>query len=46
VSDFLATREDWRRLDAAELARQYSARGTVPDAEVFIKDYRELSAPM
>jgi arylformamidase len=46
VSDFLATRQDWRRLDAAELARQYSARGTVPDAEVFIKDYRDHSTPM
>lgn len=36
----------WQDMDAAELARQYSARGTVPDAEVFIRDYRSLSAPM
>jgi arylformamidase len=46
VSDLLSNREDWRRMDAAELARQYSARGTVPDAEVFLKDYREQSTPM
>jgi arylformamidase len=33
-------------MDEAELARQYSARGTVPDADVFINAYRELSTPM
>lgn len=46
MSDYLATREDWRRMDATELARQYSARGSVPDAELLLKDYREQSTPM
>ncbi len=46
MSDLLAERGDWRRLDATELARQYSARGTVPDLDVFLNDYRDNSAPM
>lgn len=36
----------WRDMDSAELARQYSARGTVPDVDMFTKDYRNASIPM
>ena len=41
-----AHRDDWRRFGPTELARQYSARGTVPDSDGLIRDYRERSRPM
>jgi len=36
----------WRNMDATELARQYSPRGTVPDVDPFLDDYRSASTPM
>ncbi len=36
----------WRNWPQAELDRQYSARGTVPDADAEIRKYAEHSAPM
>lgn len=36
----------WRDMDAAELARQYSARDTVPSVDPFIEAYRNASTPM
>ncbi len=36
----------WRHWSQAERDRAYSARGTVPDAEVEIRKYAELSAPV
>ncbi len=38
--------EVWRDMDATELARQYNARGTVPDVEPILKDYHDASAAM
>jgi arylformamidase len=50
VSDLLAERlaesEHWRAMDSAELARQYSPRGTVPDVDRLLRDYRSQSTPM
>ncbi len=31
----------WRDMSPAELARQYNARGTVPDVDPILKEYRE-----
>ena len=36
----------WTAMDAEELDRQYNARGTVADVDVFLKEYRDTSAPM
>ncbi|MDB5846979.1 MAG: hypothetical protein JWP29_731 [Rhodoferax sp.] len=36
----------WTAMDADELDRQYNARGTVPDVDVFLKEYRDTSTPM
>ncbi|MDB5893132.1 MAG: hypothetical protein JWQ88_663 [Rhodoferax sp.] len=36
----------WNRMDADELERQYNARGTVADVDVFLKEYRDASLPM
>ena len=36
----------WTRLDAEELERQYNARGTVVDVDVFLREYRDASLPM
>lgn len=36
----------WKSMDADELDRQYNARGTVADVDVFLKEYRDTSAPM
>lgn len=38
--------DHWRSLGAAELERQYDARGTVPDATACIRAYRDASTPM
>ncbi|MES2189800.1 MAG: alpha/beta hydrolase [Pseudomonadota bacterium] len=38
--------EGWRGMDAAGLARQYNARGTVPDVASILKDYQDASATM
>jgi arylformamidase len=38
--------ERWRDMDATELARQYNARGTVPDVDPILKDYQDASAAM
>lgn len=36
----------WRAMTEAELARQYNPRGTVPDVDAFLNDYRSASTPM
>lgn len=36
----------WKRMDAQELDRQYNARGTVADVDVFLREYRDSSEPM
>lgn len=36
----------WRQLDPVELERQYNARGTVDDIEVFLSAYRDASTPL
>lgn len=38
--------ERWRDMGEAELARQYNARGTVPDVAPILKDYRDASTTM
>lgn len=38
--------EAWRDMDATELARQYNARGTVPDVGPILREYRDASVPM
>lgn len=38
--------EHWRDISPAELVRQYNARGTVPDVDPILKEYRNASAPM
>jgi arylformamidase len=46
VSETLSGMDAWRELTEAELARQYNPRGTVPDVDRFIDDYRSASTPM
>lgn len=46
MSETLSAMDAWKQMTAEELARQYNARGTVPDVDRFIADYRNASAPM
>lgn len=38
--------DTWRQFDADALDREYNPRGTVPDVEALLREYREQSVPM
>ncbi|MES2413444.1 MAG: alpha/beta hydrolase [Pseudomonadota bacterium] len=46
MSEQARSAQAWRDMDAAELARQYNARGTVPNIDSLLDDYRTASSPM
>ena len=46
MSETLLAMDAWKRMTADELAQQYDARGTVPDVDRLIANYRNASSPM